>query len=339
MVSLVEVARLAGVSPATASRVLANSAYGVSEALRTRVLEVAKSVDYVPNANAQSLHGRLRSIVGMLIHDMLDSSGAEFIRAAEEVADRAGWLTMIVNAQRDVEKEMRYLRMFRAERIGAIVLVGSGRDDEEYRRRLTRELDAHTRNGGRVAMTARHDLPYPTFTPNNEDGALQLVRLLIREGHRRIGIVAGPPGITATRDRLRGAQRAFAEAGLRLDEALVVDGDFRRESGVVGLRTLLEREPRLTAVFAMNDEAAFGVYDEARARGLVIPRDLSVVGYNDAAFARDVSPPLTTVRYPFDELARRAVEACVAEKPIPAKEYVLPAELRVRASVAPYNLS
>jgi len=333
-VSLVEVARSAGVSPATASRVLAKSGYGVSDGLRERVLAVARSLDYVPNASAQSLHTGLRAIVGILVHDMLDSSFAEFIRAAEEVADLAGWLTIIVNARRDVEKEMRHLRTFRSERLGAVVLVGSAQDDDAYRERLLHELQAHVRSGVRVVLTARHGLPFLTITTDNESGAYQLVRLLIQSGHRRIGVVAGPEGITATRDRLAGAERALREGGVQLRRDLIVYGDFRRDSGVAGLCTLLERDPQLTAVFAMNDEAAFGVYDEARSRGLLIPRDLSVVGYNDVAFSRDVTPPLTTVRYPFDELARRAIEACVADEPLSTDEVVLKAELRARGSIS-----
>ncbi len=275
----------------------------------------------------------MRKIVGVLLHDMLDSQNYEYIRALEESADRAGWLIMLANASRNVEKEFRYLREFRAERVGAIVLGGSGIDDDEYRARLNRELESYVKHGGRVVVGARHGLPFTEFVPDNVGGAKAAIEHLLERGHRRIGIITGPRATTGTTDRLLGAKKALEEQRLAWDESLVVEGDSRRASGVAGCERLLSRAPDITAIFAMSDDMAFGVYEAASAHGLRIPMDLSVIGYNDVAMARVLSPPLTTVSYPTAELARGAVEACVGEVALERMHVVVPSELIVRKSV------
>jgi LacI family transcriptional regulator len=331
---LAAVAESAGVSLATASRVLAGSAHRVSSNLRDRVLRAAELLDYIPNASARSLIVGTRKIVGVLQHDMLDFFTAANIRALEDVADRAGWLIMLVNAGGSVEKELRYLRMLRAERVGAIILMGSGLDDDDYRAMLTRELGGYVKAGGRVAMAGRHDLAHTEFVPDNTAGAQAAVEYLLDCGHRRIGIIASPTATIGTRERLAGAKRAFANAGIPWDEKLVIEGDHRRASGAIACEQLLTRAPDITAFFAMSDEMALGVYEVARKRGLSIPTDLSVVGYDDTTISRDLTPPLTTVNYPNGELARRAIEACLSEEPLEAAQLLVPCELIVRKSVA-----
>jgi LacI family transcriptional regulator len=330
---LAAVAERAGVSLATASRVLTASNHRVSRDLRERVLHAAEALDYVPNASARSLSVGMRKIVGVLLCDMVDSQSYDYIRALEEFADSAGWLIMLANASRDVEKEFRYLRVFRAERVGAIILDGSGLDDE-YRARLNRELGSYVKHGGRVVMSARHGLPFTEFVPDNVGGAKAACEHLLERGHRRIGIITGPRATTGTTERVLGAKKAFEARRIAWDESLVVEGDSRRTSGVAGCEHLLSRAPDLTAIFAMSDDMASGVYEAASAHGLRIPMDLSVIGYSDVGIARVLSPPLTTVSYPSAELARRAIEACVGEVAFERMHVVVPSELIVRKSVA-----
>ncbi len=306
----------------------------MSSDLRDRVLRAAELLDYVPNASARSLIMGTRKIVGVLQHDMLDFFAAANIRALEEVADRAGWLIMLVNAGGSVEKELRYLRMLRAERVGAIILMGSGLDDDHYRSMLTRELGGFVKAGGRVAMAGRHDLPHTEFVPDNTAGARAAVEHLLSYGHRRIGIISSQAAVIGTRERIAGAKKAFADAALPWNEELVVEGDHRRASGAIACEQLLTRAPDITAIFAMSDDMALGIYDVAHERGLSIPSDLSVVGYDDTTISQDVSPPLTTVHYPNYELAHLAMEACLSEAPLEAAQLSVPCELIVRNSVA-----
>jgi LacI family transcriptional regulator len=333
--ALSDVAKRAGVSLATASRVLAGSTHRVSGALRERVLSAAQSLDYVPNASARSLIRGMRKVVGVLLHDAIDSLSCDYIRTFEEVADRQGWLIMLVSVTRNIDKEIRYLRMFREERVGAIILVGSGLEDPAYKATLSRELGGYAKHGGRIATTGRHGLPFTEFMPDNAGGAQAACEHLLGFGHTRIGILTGPRTIAGTHDRLTGAKRAFAAAGAHWNEDLVAsEGDFSRSCGALACEHLLGRVPQLTAIFAMSDDMAIGVYDTARNRGLRIPVDLSVIGYGDSAIAHDVSPALTTVTYPAAELARRAIEACVGDATLEPAEVLVPCELIVRKSVA-----
>jgi LacI family transcriptional regulator len=331
---LAAVAERAGVSLATASRVLTGSNHRVSRDLRERVLHAAETLDYVPNASARSLSVGMRKIVGVLLHDMVDAQSCDYVRALEESADHAGWLIMLANASRNIEKEFRYLRVFRAERVGAIIFGGTALDDDEYRARLTRELNGYVKQGGRVVMSARHGLPFAEFASDSFGGARAAVEHLLERGHRRIGIITTPRTITGTAERLAGAKRAFENYGVPWDESLVVEGDSRRTGGLAGCERLLSHAPNITGVFAMSDDMAFGVYEAASAHGLRIPTDLSVIGYNDVAMARVLSPPLTTVSCPTAELARGAIEACVGEVALERTHVVVPSELIVRKSVA-----
>ena len=332
---LAAVAQRAGVSLATASRVLTGSTHRVSRDLRERVLHAAESLDYVPNASARSLSAGMRKIVGVLFHDMVDGRGYEHIRALETEADRAGWLIMLANAGGDFEKEFHYLRAFRAERVGAIILSGSAPYDDDYRARLNRELAAYVKHGGRVVACARHGIPFSEFVPDNFGGARSAVEHLLSRGHRRIGIITGPRAIAGTLDRIDGAKKAFESYDTPWDDALVIEGDAQSSSGRCGCERLFSRAPDMTAIFAMSDDMAFGVYEAATARGLQIPGDLSVIGYNDSAIARVLSPPLTTVSYPTVELARGAVEACVDDLATERMRVVFPSGLVIRESVAP----
>jgi LacI family transcriptional regulator len=199
---------------------------------------------------------------------------------------------------------------------------------------LTREINGFVKAGGRVAMAGRHDLPHPEFVPDNITGAHAAIEFLVNNGHRRIGIISSQANIIGTRERITGAKRALAEAGVAWNENLVLEGDHRRESGAIACEQLLARAPDITAIFAMSDEMALGAYDVAHKRGLSIPDDLSVVGYDDTTVARDVTPPLTTIRYPNSELARRAMEACLSDVPLEPAKLLIPCELIVRKSVA-----
>ena len=276
----------------------------------------------------------MRKIIGVLLHDMVDAQSCDYVRALEEAADHAGWLIMLANASRNIEKEFRYLRVFRAERVGAIIFAGTALDDDEYRARLTRELNGYARQGGRVVMSARHGLPFAEFASDSFGGAQAAVEHLLERGHRRIGIITTPRTIAGTAERLAGAKRAFENYHVPWDESLVVEGDSRRTGGLAGCERLLSRAPDVTGVFAMSDDMAFGVYEAASAHGLRIPMDLSVIGYNDVAMARVLSPPLTTVSCPTAELARGAIEACVGEGALERTHVVVPSELIVRKSVA-----
>jgi len=332
--TLAEVARRANVSPATASRVISNSSYGVKEDLRSRVLEAARELGYVPNAHAQALVRGSTSTVGVVVGDVADPYFTEIVRGIQEVAVRTGRLVTVCNTYRDPERELAYVRLLHAQRVNSIILAGSGLDDREYSRKMAAQLDAFAESGGRVALIGRHHVAGDGVVADNVGGARALAEHLIGLGHRRFGVISGPPSLTTTRDRLEGFRGALIGAGVELAREMVVHEDFSREGGVRATRELLRRDPGTTALFAMNDMMALGALAALRDGGVSVPNEVSVVGFDDVPIARDVTPALSTVRVPLVEMGSRAMEMALEADRSELRVEHLPTQLVLRASAA-----
>ncbi len=313
MPTLADVAETAGVSLATASRVLSGRGYRVREELRRRVLAAARSLNYVPNAHAQALVRARTHVVGVVTHDVSDPYFAEIVRGVQRVATEAGRLAIICNTYRDPDREVEYVRLLHAHRVEAIILTGSGREDRRYVQRMSAAVEAYLATGGRLVVISRHQLPGDAVLPDNFGGARALAHHLTALGHRRIAVISGPPGLTTTRDRLEGFRQGLEERGLRLDPEDVLAGDFGRESGEAAMEDLLHRGLRVSAVFALNDQMAVGALRALRRAGVRVPQDVSLAGFDDMPIARDVTPALTTVRVPMEEMGRRAMEMALED--------------------------
>jgi LacI family transcriptional regulator len=307
MATLADVARHAGVSQATASRIVNGSAKLVTEELRLRVLRAVKELQYVPNAHAQQLARAHRSAVGVIVHDVSDPYFAEITRGLQRVAADSGRLVMICNSYRHPDRELEYVELLRAHQVAAIILAGSGYHDATFSRSLNLKLAAYTRTGGRVTVIGRHQLAGDCVMPDNEAGGYLLGVEIFGSGHRRVGVIAGPRVLTTTTDRIAGVRRAVREYGRTLPPRRVAYADFDRDSGAAAAERLLDANPDLTAIIALNDSMAIGALATLRARGLVAPRDVSVVGFDDMPVARDITPALTTVRLPLADMGARAM--------------------------------
>ncbi|MDR5674931.1 MAG: LacI family DNA-binding transcriptional regulator [Armatimonadota bacterium] len=335
MATLAEVARTAGVSLATASRVLSGSGYRVRPELRRRVLAAARSLNYVPNAHAQALVRARTHVVGVVAHDVSDPYFAEIVRGAQRVASRAGRLTIICNTYRDPDREVEYVRLLHAQRVEAIVLAGSGRDDRSYGQKMLAAVEAYLATGGRLVVISRHHLPGDAVLPDNFGGARALAHYLADLGHRRVAMIAGPPQLTTTRDRVEGFRQGLSEKGIRLDPTWVLPGDFSRDSGEAAAEQLLRRGLRVTAIFALNDQMAVGALATLRRAGFRVPDDVSLAGFDDMAIARDVTPTLTTVRIPMEEMGVRAMELALESPGEDLRVAFFPAVVIPRESTAP----
>lgn len=334
--TLSDVAGKAGVSIATASRVLSHADYGVAADLRERVEAAAESLQYVANAHAQALARATSSTVGVIVHDVSDPYFSEIVRGILEVATERDHLVMICHTGRDAERELDYLGLLRAQGIQAVILAASGRDDQAFAERMAQVVAPYTAAGGRVATIGRHLLVADTVCPDNEGGAAALGRAVVEHGHRAVGVVSGPPALTVTRDRLAGFRGALSDAGVALPEEWVVATDFSRDGGQAGMRGLLARAPELTAVFALNDVTAVGALAALREAGRAVPDDVSLVGFDDIPLARDLQPALTTARVPMAELGARALALALdMDGDRDARTVQLPVELVLRPSLGP----
>ncbi|MFI8965545.1 LacI family DNA-binding transcriptional regulator [Streptomyces sp. NPDC053493] len=343
-VTLADVAARARVSPATVSRVL-NGNYPVAAATRERVMRAVDELDYVPNGPASSLAAATSDLVGILVNDIADPffgimAGAAQSAIGESGAGRAGGekLAVVCNTGGSPERELTYLTLLQRQRAAAVILTGGSLEDEEHLAAVTAKLARLADAGTRVVLCGRPPLGgdagvAATLAFDNRAGSRRLTEHLLSLGHRRIGYVAGPADRTTTRHRLEGHRDALRAADVA--EGPTVHGPYDRASGYDATGELLRLDPGLTAVVAANDTVALGVCAALRDRGLGIPGDVSVAGFDDLPFSVDAVPALTTVRLPLHEAGARAGRLALGtEEAPPGGLATVPAEVVVRGSTA-----
>ncbi|MCG5214050.1 LacI family DNA-binding transcriptional regulator [Streptosporangium sp. KLBMP 9127] len=329
---LVDVARAAGVSLATASRALTGS-NGVSATLAAHVQAVAAQVGYVPNSHARALAGGQVSTVGLIVHDVGDPYFAEIARGVLREAESRGYTAMISQTERDPRAELSRIRGLRAQRVNSIVLAGSGYIQPSAE--TAAELVSFRAAGGRVAVIGRHHLPVDAVLPDNRAGGVAAMGHLLELGHRRIGVISGPEQLTTVEDRLRGLREAAQAHGLAWESIPVTCGDFTREGGAAAAARLLGEHPGLTAVAALNDPMAVGALSWLLHDGRRIPAQISVMGFDDIPVAVDVYPGLTTIRLPMITMGRKALELVLQPSAARPRRRRTGHELVIRASTGP----
>jgi DNA-binding LacI/PurR family transcriptional regulator len=335
--SLRDVARLAGVSPGTASRVLSGSSYPVSEDARRRVEEAARTLNYVANSVARALVTGRTAVLGAIVHDITDPYFNGVVRGFQDAAVANGLVVLVGNDDRDARKLERYLTMMLSQMPAGVVLVGGQLRDPAAVLPVAQAVQRLRDQGVPVVAVGRYELDIPHVSVDDASAARAAVTYLLRNGHRRIAFVGGPPNSTTIEDRYAGYVAALAAAGVPVDERLVIDALMTLEGGSAAAGTLADRGADPSAAFCTTDEVAFGLVSGLRERGLTVPGDVSVVGMNDVPMSAHADPPLTTVHVPDRDLGAAAWQLLVAEwrGETPAAADHLPFELVVRDSTAP----
>ncbi len=334
MATIKDVARAAGVSVATVSRVFQGSPL-VASATARQVQRAAVCLDYSPNGAAQSLSTRNARTLGVLLPDLHGEFFSEAIRGIDHAVRAERFQVLLSSSHADAREMISVARSLRGRIDGLIVMApdaGSARVIED----IARYFPVVLLNPGVRAKSCC------AVSIANSDGAHQVVRHLIELGHERIAIVRGPSGNVDAKERLRGFRKALRKAGLGVPRGFEISGDFTQRSGYESAQTLLGLRPRPTAVFASNDYMAIGLMSALSEAGVRVPEELAVAGFDDIPLAQYVRPPLTTVRANAYELGERAVRmwfdsarARIARK-VPRHE-VLPAALVVRSSCGSGN--
>jgi LacI family transcriptional regulator len=330
MASLADISRRAGVSIATASRVLNGSSHPVSEATRDRVLLAANELGYRPSELARALVKRTSRIIGVIVGDIVDPYFAEIARGVEDVAARRGHLTMVCNTDRRPAAELAHLDVLRDYRAAGVVFASSGYEDAREAGALTaavRELQAR---GAAVVALAARDLPCPGVLVDNRAAARDATEHLLALGHRRIAFVEGPAGLHTSAQRLQGFHVAMAAAGA---DPVRLPGGFEYEAGDAAAERLLAAGALPDAVLAVNDEVAVGLLTGLRRRGVDVPGDVSLAGIDDTRPARLVG--LTSVCLPLRELGERGARVVLDGG---GGDVVLPHRLTVRGTTAPSSV-
>lgn len=326
-----DVARAAGVSVTTVSRVLNNPELVVSEkqALVQRALQ---TLDYIPNQFARSLISRRSRAIGLVVPTISNPVFAPTMASIERALDRAGYAVLIHCCERDPEREFKQVRALIERGVDGVILTGSVHAPE------LAALLARTKLPF-ISQDVSIDLPLGPSIALDNAGALAIaVDHLYAMGHRAIAVVTGPVHNTPPiNDRFRSAVDRIRAHGLDLPEQWrAIAEDYYGPAVKAAASRLLAAKPRPTAVVCTGDILALGVVSEARARGLRLPQDLSIIGCGDTDMGQYVDPPLTTVRMPFAEMGEAAVDNLLAllDGRAPRPFTVLPASLVVRDSVA-----
>ncbi|MHB1064928.1 MAG: LacI family DNA-binding transcriptional regulator [Georgenia sp.] len=312
-VTLSDVAREAGVSLATASRAINGSASrAVRPELRERVIAASARLGYAPDANAQAVARGHTQAVGLVVHDIADPYFSTIAAGVTQEADRHGLAVMLANTQHDAERELGLVRALHNQRVRAILLAGGRQETGPSAEQLHEALATYQRDGGSVAMVGSAGLDVATVDADNAGGARALARELHARGYRRFAVLAGPTGQVTARERAGAFHEQLAEMGIAVPADAVVVSAFTRDGGYVGMQQLLAQAYPVEVVFAVSDVMAIGALAAARDGGVRIPRDLALAGFDDIATLRDITPGLTTVRLPMEEIGRTMTALALA---------------------------
>jgi LacI family transcriptional regulator len=324
-----DVARQAGVSPATVSRVI-QGAKNVNPATRERVQCAIEELGYVPSAVAQSLRSKRTRSLALVVSDISNTFWTTVVRGVEDVAQRHGYSVLLCNSDENLSKQDQYLDFLISQQVDGVIIAPFDSD--------ARHLDKlRTRNIPTVVVDRRIDgWDVDSVCSDSLSGARALVQHLIGLGHTRIAVVSGPAITSTAEDRVAGYCMALAEAGIRLDPRLIKRGEFRSTTGEGLTHELLDEGLDPTAIFAANNLIAMGVLDALETRGLRIPQDIALVSFDDLPNASRLFPFLTVVAQPVYDMGVNAAQLLLSrlrsEVTLRPRHVVLPVRLIVRHS-------
>ncbi len=327
MVTILDVARAAGVSKSTVSRVLDERLPRSTSATAERVRQVAAELGYVRDPLASGLRRSGTSTVGVIVPRLTDTVMAMLYEEIARASVSRGLFAIVATTEDDPDAERLAVQSLLRRRVDGLILTTA---------RLDRPTEPEQIRGSVPHVLAlRTDGVGPASVGDDRLGAHLATRHLVDLGHRRIGLVGGPGYASSARNREDGYRTALAEAGLPVDDSLIAGDAFSIEAGETAGRTLLDRTDRPTAIFAVNDNTAIGVMAAAHALGLLIPDDVSLVGYNDIPVVSRLPVPLTSVRVPFAQIATGALELLLdADRAHSARTLVATPTLIPRRSAA-----
>ncbi len=329
---LEDIGRMAGVSRSTVSRVV-NGEPSVRPEVRSRVEAVIRETGYTPNAAARSLVSNRTGVIGLVIpsrvHSLFeDPYFARLIQGITLGSNRAGVTLSLFLAQTEDEERELYPRVVESGFIDGVIITATRMGDPLVERMTSRQIP--------LVMIGRPDLAEVSYVDvDNRDGACQAARHLVSTGASRIGMIGAPTNTTAGADRLEGFVAGLHDHGRQLDPELLVEGDFSEPSGYDAMQVLIDRG--VDAVFAASDTMALGALRAAHDRGVDIPGDVAVMGFDGFGGSQTSVPPLTTIEQPVTDTAGRAVElllGLVSETVSAPASVVLPVELVERTSTA-----
>lgn len=327
-ITIKQVAELAGVSTATVSRVISGSG-PVTKKLLKRVQNAIEQLDYHPNQMARRLRRRNTKLVGVIISDIQNPYFSTLVEGIESVLLENGYLLLLGNSSEDPEREQQHLDIFMSEHVSGVIFASTGDDISHYKKFCAAGIPL-------VAADRKlTEMEVDSIQLANDDAAFKAVSHFLSEGHRRIGLISGPDSLSTGSERREGYQRAILSAGLPIDEELIRTSNFRQEGGYQAMGALLDLPDPPTAVLVANNLMTLGALQRIHECDLNIPDQISLIGFDDMAWAPSLRPPLTVLAQPVYEMgitAARLLLGRINEPEAPFQHVTFEAKLIIRAS-------
>lgn len=303
MVTIKDVAKHANVSITTVSRVLNQTEHAVNSDTRERVLKAIKELGFYPNAMARGLHLKETKTIGLIVQDISNPYYPSIVRGVEDAAQELGYTVILANAYRSRERTTKYLNVLREKRVDGIIFTGGGAVKDAAEDNFFERNDVST-----VVIGKSCNAKMPSVQVNNVQASREACEHLIRLGHRQIVTVTGPEDSTTVVDRLEGYRQALMAHGIVFREEFVLRCNFEFDEGYKAVEKFLDvSNDKVTAIFAQNDMMAIGIMKALKEKGLKIPEDIAVIGFDNIPLASFVTPMLSTVAVPIYELGRTAM--------------------------------
>ncbi len=329
MADIRDVAKLAGVAPITVSRCINNSGY-CSEETRARIEAAITKLGFVPNRLASGLRSKRTNTLALVVTDITNPFFTTIARGVEDKASEAGYTVIYCNTDESVSKEKMYLQMLSERRVDGVLLVPaqSGFDSVAFIKKQEIPI---------VILDRRiSDLHTDIVRCDSEGGAYELTRLLISLGHREIGIINGPRGVSTSEDRLNGFRKALSEAGIEKNTKWEYYGEFTQSSGYELTTKIMAKSQKPTALFATNNFITYGALKALQELKIRVPEEVALVGFDDLPANLITFPFLTVAAQPAYEMGKRAIEILLNNLESGGaddyQEVVLPAEIIIRQS-------
>lgn len=302
MATIKDVARLAGVSTTTVSHVI-NKTRFVAEATQEKVLEAVKELNYAPSAVARSLKCNTTRTIGMLVTQSTNLFFSEVIDGVESYCYRQGYTLILCNTGGIYEKQRDYIRMLAEKRVDGILVMCSDLTQE-----LSEMLESHSDIPKVIMDWGPEASKADKIIDNSEHGGYLATKYLTDRGHKDIACLSGQLNKLACQERITGFRRAMAEANYDVEENWILEGNFECDTAVLAADKIIAMDKKPTAVFCFNDTMALGLMSRLQQRGIRVPEDISVIGYDNIELAEYFSPPLTTVHQPKRRVGKNAFE-------------------------------
>jgi len=331
-----DIAKKAGVSVTTVSLALNGKGDALSDATVQKVIAVAAELNYSPNQMAVGLITKKTMTFGLLVPDICNMFFSSIAKGAEEQSQKSGYNIIFCNTNDNPQKDIEYTKVMLNRSVDGIILIMSANSYGNSALECYKLIEKSKTPIVLVDRTA-DEFSAPSVMVDNELGGYLATRHLLDLGHKKIGCITGPMSTQSSKQRFYGYIRALQEYNIIFDPSLIEEGEFHAESGIQLSAKLIDKQ--VSAIFAFNDMVAYGVYIQAAKRGMKIPADLSIVGFDDTEFSEIMQVPLTTVQQPGFEIGQTAVRKLVdmiSQPDQPVESTIFRPKLILRGSTCQY---